>query len=156
MNSMDQLRSWIKSHADLVIDAMRIYLGVGLFWKGIYFMQHRDELARLMDQLGNSWFVPVAIAHAVVPIHMLGGAMLAFGLLTRVAALSQIPILFGAVIFVYMPRQLVFEPRQSLEFSVLVLFLLCLVFVYGAGRFSVDYVLTGKKKIEPRGVPAAI
>jgi uncharacterized membrane protein YphA (DoxX/SURF4 family) len=153
---MNEMRSWIKSHADLVIDAMRIYLGVGLFFKGIYFMQHRDEMARLMDQLGNLWFVPLAIEHYVAPMHIVGGALLAAGLLTRVAALSQIPTMLGAVLYVHLPKALYFEPRQSLEFSVLVLFLLCLIFVYGAGRFSVDYVLTGKKKIEPRGVPAAI
>lgn len=155
MNKLDHARTWIKAHADIVIDAMRIYLGIGLFFKGIYFMVHRDELLRLMDQLGNLWFIPVAIAHYVVPIHLIGGVMLAFGLLTRVAALSQIPILLGAALYIYLPKSMLFEPRQSLEFSVLVLFLLCLVFAYGAGRFSLDYVMS-KKHIEPHRVPATI
>jgi uncharacterized membrane protein YphA (DoxX/SURF4 family) len=156
---MEQMRTWIKTHADLVIDALRIYLGLGLFWKGLYFMIHRDEMGRVMDQLGDLWFVPVALAHAVVPLHMVGGALLAFGLLTRVAALSQIPILAVAAFGVYLPKAFAngvyLDPRQSFEFTVLVLFLLCLLFVYGAGRFSVDYLLN-KKQIEPRGVPAAI
>jgi uncharacterized membrane protein YphA (DoxX/SURF4 family) len=134
---------------------MRIYLGVGLFWKGIYFMLHRDELMSLMEQLGNLWFLPMVIAHYVVPIHIIGGAMLACGLLTRVAALSQIPILLGAAFYVYLPRAVYFEPRQSLEFSVLVLFLLCLVFAYGAGRLSLDYLML-RKRVEPRAVPATI
>jgi putative oxidoreductase len=155
MNNLEHTRAWIKGHADTIIDLMRIYLGIGLFWKGLYFMMHRDELTQLMDQLGNLWFVPMAIAHYVVPVHLVGGALLALGLLTRVAALSQIPILLGAVFYVYLPRAMYFEPRQSLEFSVLVLFLLCLVFAYGAGRLSVDYVLS-KKSIEPDAVPATI
>lgn len=155
MNKLEHTRVWIKSHADIVIDVLRIYLGVGLFWKGIYFMMHRDELGQLMGQLGNLWFVPMAIAHYVVPVHLVGGALLAMGLLTRVAALSQIPILLGAALYVYLPKAMYFEPRQSLEFSVLVLFLLGLVFAYGAGRLSVDYVLS-RKSIEPGAVPASI
>jgi uncharacterized membrane protein YphA (DoxX/SURF4 family) len=155
MNAINHWRIWIKAHADMVIDAMRIYLGLGLIWKGLYFMQHRDELTSLMDQLGSLWFVPMAIAHYVVPAHIIGGALLCFGLLTRIAALSQIPILLGAALYVYLPKAMYFEPRQSLEFTILVLFLLCLVFVYGAGRLSLDYVMF-KKKIEPHGVPAAI
>ena len=161
MNSIDQIRNWIKTHADMVIDAMRIYLGLGLFWKGLYFMLHRDELGRLMDQLGDLWFVPVAIAHVVVPLHLIGGLMLAAGLLTRVAALSQIPILLVAAFAIYLPKAFAsgvyLDPRQSFEFTMLVLFLLCLLFVYGAGRFSVDYALTKKKHpIAPRAVPASI
>src|SRR6185295_2854788 len=126
MNSIEQWRNWIKSHADMVIDVMRIYLGIGLVWKGLYFMEHRGELMKVMDKLGDLWFVPIAIAHYVVPVHILGGALFAIGLLTRVAALSQIPILIGAAFYVYLPDAIYFEPRQSLEFSVLVLFLLFL------------------------------
>jgi len=154
MNNLDHARTWIKTHADMVIDAMRIYLGIGLVWKGLYFMLHRDELANVMDQLGNSWFIPLALAHYVVPMHIIGGTALALGLLTRVAALTQIPILLGAAL-VNLPRAMYFGPRQNLEFAVLVLFLLCLVFAYGAGRLSMDYALT-KKTIEPHPVPSTI
>src|SRR5467141_2663153 len=103
MNNIEHMRVWIKAHADIVIDLMRVYLGAGLFWKGIYFMIHRDELINVMQQIGNLWFVPVALPHYLVPVHIIGGALLAFGLLTRVAALSQIPILLGAALYVHLP-----------------------------------------------------
>jgi uncharacterized membrane protein YphA (DoxX/SURF4 family) len=66
--------------------------------------------------------------------------------LTRIAALAQIPILLGAVFYVYLPKMTMIEPRQNLEFSMLVLFLLALVFLYGAGRWSVDHWLTGRSR----------
>ena len=155
MTRIDETRHWIKAHADIIIDLMRIYLGFGLFWKGIYFMMHRDELLKLMQQLGDLWFIPVMMAHYVVPVHLAGGLLLALGLLTRIAALVQIPILIGAVFYVYLPRSMYFEPRQQFEFSMLVLFLLCLVFAYGAGRLSLDYLLS-KQKVEPDALAATI
>jgi uncharacterized membrane protein YphA (DoxX/SURF4 family) len=68
--------------------------------------------------------------------------LLALGLLTRLVALVQIPILAGAVFIVHRQDGL-FALGQSLEFSALVLFLLCVVFVSGAGRLSLDHVIFG-------------
>jgi len=74
---------------------------------------------------------------------------------TRLAALAQIPILIGAIIYVWLPEMPFFEQRQNLEFSALVLFLLTLIFVYGAGRFSVDYLITRKESRQPQAHSAA-
>jgi len=46
------------------------------------------------------------------------------------------------------------EPRQELEFATLVLFLLVLIFIYGGGRLSVDYLLSRKGKSELHPQPA--
>jgi uncharacterized membrane protein YphA (DoxX/SURF4 family) len=62
-------------------------------------------------------------------------------LATRYAAVAQIPLLVGAIFYVYLPRFATLELRQNLEFTGLVLFLLCVVSVYGSGRYSLDYVL---------------
>ena len=130
---------------DIVIDLVRMYLGVGLFVKGIYFLMHQGELKKLLEGADNLAFGQGAVAHYVIPVHLVGGLLLAIGLLTRLAALAQIPILIGAIFYIWLPEVLVFEQRQNLEFSALVLFLLTLIFVYGAGRFSVDYLITRKE-----------
>ena len=96
-----------------------------------------------------------AVSHYVIPIHLVGGLLLAVGLLTRLAALVQMPILIGAIIYVWLPEMPFFEQRQNLEFSALVLFLLTLIFVYGAGRFSVDYLITRKESRQPQAHSAA-
>ena len=67
----------------------------------------------------------------------MGGAFLAVGLYTRIAALVQVPILAGAVFLVHWHDGLL-SADQSLEFSALVLFLLVLVCAFGSGRWSLD------------------
>jgi putative oxidoreductase len=155
MKNLDQCRRWLWEHEDGFRDLVRIYLGIGLFFKGVYFMSHPDDLNQLLQRLDSGAFAQAMAAHWVIPIHLLGGALLAVGLLTRVAALAQIPVLLGAVLYVYLPRMTLIEPRQNLEFSLLVLFLLVLVFLFGAGRFSLDHKLARRHPEELRPTAAA-
>jgi uncharacterized membrane protein YphA (DoxX/SURF4 family) len=124
-----------------------------LFFKGIYFMVHRDHLLQILDKAGTWMIAPVAIAHYVVPVHLVGGVLLAVGLLTRVAALAQIPILIGAVFYIHLPELTQVEPRQNFELSALVLFLTCLVCLHGSGRFSVDHLISKGQHHDTRPLP---
>ena len=146
MKNINDCKQWIQSHVDIVIDLVRMYLGVGLFVKGVYFLMHKEEMQKLLEGADNVVFAQGAVAHYVIPVHLVGGLLLAIGLLTRFAALAQMPILIGALFYLWMPQVLFFEQRQNFEFAMLVLFLLALIFVYGGGRFSVDYRLTRKEK----------
>jgi uncharacterized membrane protein YphA (DoxX/SURF4 family) len=146
MKNINDCKQWIQSHVDVVIDLVRMYLGVGLFVKGLYFLMHKEEMLKLLEGPDNMVFAQGAVAHYVIPVHLVGGLLLAIGLLTRLAALAQMPILIGAICYVWMPRVLLFEQRQSFEFAALVLFLLALVFVYGGGRFSLDHRITRKER----------
>jgi putative oxidoreductase len=103
------------------------------------------------------WFAPAAIAHYIVPAHLVGGLLLVLGLLTRLAALVQIPILLGAVFYLHLPQLMVMnvESRQSLELSALVLFLTCLIFLHGSGRLSLDHVLDKTTGAKSTPVPHA-
>jgi putative oxidoreductase len=80
--------------------------------------------------------------------------MLALGLATRLAAFAQLPILFGAIFSLYLPRFAVIEPRQYLEYAGLVAFLLMLFGIFGAGRFSMDYVMSRKLREMKERQPA--
>ncbi len=144
MWNLNSYQQWIRTHSDVLFDLVRIYLGVGLILKAVYFLSHREYLQDLLGQAGNMVIVPVAVAHYVIPAHLAGGLLLAVGLMTRLAALAQIPVLLGAIFYIYLPRMVSIEPRQNLEFSALVLFLLVLIFVQGAGRCSVDHYLDRK------------
>jgi len=146
MNKMTQLKQWAHAHEDIFIDLVRAYLGVGLFIKGIFLMTHRQDLVRLIESSGDLFIAPATVAHYVIPAHVFGGLLLAIGLLTRVAALVQLPVLMGAVFWVYLPKMMLPEPRQNLEFSALVLFLLILIALFGPGRWSVDHLLSRKEQ----------
>jgi len=155
MHNVKEYKSWLDTHPGvmLLMDFIRIYLGVALFLKGIYFMQHREELLKLMDDAGSSWFAPAAVAHYIIPAHLFGGLMLTLGLLTRLAAAAQLPILLGAVFYVHLPKFSLMTvegaQRQSLELAALVLFLTVLVFIHGSGRLSLDYAI---RKAQKEGV----
>jgi uncharacterized membrane protein YphA (DoxX/SURF4 family) len=63
------------------------------------------------------------------------GAMMTFGILTRLSALLQLPLVFGAVFFVNL-----FESPLNTELwlSIICLVLLLVFLVIGSGRFSLD------------------
>lgn len=146
MKDLEHTNHWIKVHGDLVIDIIRIYLGIALFWKGAYFASHTNYLTQLMDESGGLWLASGAIAHLVIMAHLVGGFFLTIGLITRGAALVQVPILLVAVFYVNFQKAFgAMQQRENLEFSALVLFLLMLIAIYGAGRWSVDYVLARKE-----------
>jgi uncharacterized membrane protein YphA (DoxX/SURF4 family) len=143
MDSWRAVEAWIEERRDWFFDLVRIYLGVGLVIKAVFFIQNTEYLISLVERSGNLWFIPAAVAHYVIGAHLVGGLFLAIGFLTRFGALVQIPALVGAVFWIHLPGLLSVEPRQSLEFSALVLFLLVLVLVRGAGPLSVDARMTG-------------
>ena len=138
------LQRWSDAHTDVLADAIRVYLGVGLFIKGMYIMDHRDEILSMVGGTNFS-FAMVAAAHDVIPAHLVGGVLLACGILSRWAAAAQIPPLVGAIFYTFLPRFTSLEMRQSLEFTTLVLFLLALIFVFGDGRLSLEHA--GRRRV---------
>jgi uncharacterized membrane protein YphA (DoxX/SURF4 family) len=140
MATTHRLLDWTEAHRDVAFDLIRIYLGLGLLVRGWYFILDSTELVNLVAASGDSTFISAAIVHYVALAHFGGGLLLAVGLLTRVAALVQIPVLVGAVFFVHLGEGLL-ATGQSLEFSALVLFLLVVIFFHGSGRLSLDYYL---------------
>ena len=154
---VQRLPGVLKPGPALGYDLMRAYLGIGLFVRGVLFVTEPELLLGYMQDL-HSWFLPYALVHFVAVAHICGGLMLAAGLLTRVAAAIQLPILFGAVFLVHSSGGLL-NPGQSLEFSALVLALLGVYFVFGSGELSVDRVLreaetrTAREVVTPSLIP---
>ena len=150
------LIEWADSRRELWLDCIRIYLGLGLLARGLLLVSNTSTgyMIDLLQKSGNSWLMTGALLHYVMLAHFIGGAMLAFGFLTRIAALIQIPILAGAVFIVHRQDGL-FAMGQSLEFSALVLFLLIVFVVSGAGRLSLDHAVFGERKPSPEDSAAA-
>ena len=121
---------------DLPIEAVRIYLGIAMFFKGIEVIEHGAELMK-GPGLSKLPFDVVALTHAVAAVHLVGGMLLAIGMLTRAAAIAQLPVVAGAIIFAHRYEGL-FTPSHGLELAMLVLFLLGVVALQGGGRLSVD------------------
>ena len=130
-------KKWDKKK-ELAFDCVRIYLGVGLFFRGLIFLISPHIIQSYLESFRYE-YVFIAIAHYVAFAHLAGGMLMVVGLLTRLSALVQIPALVGAVLFVNLKQGLM--TNDSLELSVMVLFVLCLIVLVGPGKFSMDHYL---------------
>ncbi len=121
------------------MDLLRVFLGAALALKGINFIVQMDEFTHLTGAITQfdivlSWFVVFA--------HVVGGTAMALGFLTRYAAAINVPVLLGAILLVHGSQSL-FAPTEQLQFTVMTLFVLCMVWWHGSGRFSLDHYMNG-------------
>jgi uncharacterized membrane protein YphA (DoxX/SURF4 family) len=146
MNRLSAFTTWAESHREIWLDCVRIYLGLGLFARGLLLITNTSTgyFIDLLQRANQPWVVTGTVLHYVMLAHFLGGLLLTIGFLTRIAALVQIPVLAGAVFFVHRQDGL-FAMGQSLEFSALVLFLLVVFLINGAGRLSLDHAVFGER-----------
>lgn len=97
-------------------------------------MSNSLVLAELIEPLKN-YVGEIILLHYVVPAHLIGGILIAFGLLTRWALIAQIPILIGAVLINIIG---VMNGLQLATASIILLLSLFFI-VYGSGKHSADY-----------------
>jgi len=154
MQSWQHSIAWAESRRELWLDCVRIYLGLGLFARGLLLVTNTSTgyFVDLLQRANQPWLLTGLLLHYVFLAHLIGGALLTIGFFTRLAALAQIPILAGAVFFVHRQDGL-FAMGQSLEFSALVLFLLVVFTVSGAGRLSLDHSVFGAHAAAPKHDP---
>lgn len=135
MPHIERSRVWLEQHRSDALDVLRMYLGVALFAKGATFVANGNLLLELIGD-ANIPFGAALLAHYVILAHLAGGAFLAVGLLTRTAAMIQIPALLGAIFYVHRGERLF--GGANLQLEILVLFMLGLFSLVGAGRLSVE------------------
>ncbi|MCB9061447.1 MAG: MFS transporter [Halobacteriovoraceae bacterium] len=122
-------------------DFLRIFLGGALAVKGIYFILNMQEIEKLAGQFGAyetiiSWYVIFA--------HVVGGISLCIGFATRTVAALNVTVLLGAVLFIHKGEPL-FTGSPDMQFSFLVLICLISFTWAGAGKLSLDNILSPKK-----------
>lgn len=129
-----KLNKWANTHYSFPMNALRMFLGIFLFVKGLEFATGTEELVQLIRP-DNPDTATLFLAHYVAMAHLAGGILVFFGLITRLALLIQLPIFFGAVIIHLIQGAEAFVLGQAL-----VALVGSLAFVvYGSGRYSVDY-----------------
>lgn len=133
-----------------VLDCLRIVVGVILVMKAITFIGDKAYLQSMFAASDDLWFIPAIVSHYVILAHLAGGLCLIVGLLSRPAALIQIPVLLGAIFYVQLPRFLSAHEPQQLEYAIMMLLLLVVILVHGGGKLSVDYLVWGRDKEESR------
>lgn len=143
MNLIQKVEYWGDAHHPQWLDVLRIALGVFVFVKGIQFIADTNSVLRLLEDTTfqpNAW----AIIHYVAFAHLVGGVFIAFGLLTRIFVLFQLPVLIGAVFFVNLTNGLSYL-NSELWISISVLILLILFLVIGSGSYSTDGLIKRRR-----------
>jgi putative oxidoreductase len=141
MNLIQRMEHWGDTHHPKWIDCVRMVLGILLFMKAVEFMNNMDSLSALIGKSSFLSSISIGVmAHYVIMTQLVGGFLVAFGLLTRVACLIQIPNLLGALIFINVPSDLM-SPSSSWWLSLLILVLLVFFLVEGGGPWSADRLL---------------
>jgi putative oxidoreductase len=136
MGSSARFLNWNHAHQSYLLLLVRVALGVILLVKGIFFISHAQLLKELILESRFAAGVGFLAAYTTFA-HLFGGVFLILGLLTRWAAVLQLPVLLGAIFFI-LPEQ---ELRSDFALSIIVLILLILVLIKGAGEFSMDAYL---------------
>jgi uncharacterized membrane protein YphA (DoxX/SURF4 family) len=146
MNLLHRIEYWGEHHHPKWLDLVRIALGIFLCYKGVQFMRNTGVLIDLMsDKMSFGQFTLVLLSHYIVFAHIMGGFLLALGLLTRFACLIQIPILLGAIVFVNAAPDMM-QPFSELIVSIVVLLLLIYFLIAGNGPWSFDWFVEREKQ----------
>ena len=148
MNIINKIRNWGDLHHPKILDIIRMLLGFFLIVKGYVFLNNAAYLRDLIIEnsaISQSPEIIKAIIAYVTYMHLLGGLLIFLGLFTRLWALLQLPIVFGAVFFVNILSPFV---NAELWLSILVLALLFLFVVIGSGPLSLDRLLSSIKMDE--------
>ncbi|HEV2479095.1 MAG TPA: DoxX family membrane protein [Puia sp.] len=141
MNYAKKIAAWGDRHHPWILDILRIVLGLFLMNKGIVFLKDSGYLRDIIlekEAINQPPGVVSAIVFYVSYIHVLGGGLMVLGLHTRVWAILQFPVVFGAVFLVNIIRPFVFA---ELWLSIIVLSLLLLFIIIGSGPISLDHLL---------------
>jgi putative oxidoreductase len=112
---------------------LRVVVGLALILKAYTFFRNPSIL---QNSFANSGFLKSTdFLIPLVPwINLIGGILLTVGLFTRLAALVQIPLMFGAVLFVNLKD----TATADLPFSFLILVLVVTFSFIGGGHMSMD------------------
>lgn len=136
MEAIKKLNKWANARTNIGFDLLRIAIGVFFFIKGIQFVDQTALLVELIRPV-NPNSIGLFIAHYVAMAHFAGGMLIAFGLLTRLSCLVQIPIVVGAVLVNFTGVM----DWSNLTQASLALIVTVFFVIYGSGKHSVDYAL---------------
>jgi putative oxidoreductase len=128
----------------VVRDAALLCLRVVL---GVVFIAHgwdRWFLSGIVDTTGqfSAWGVPQPrlSAYLTATAELLGGALLALGLLTTLTAGALTLLVVAALYFVHLGNGF-FVAQGGVEYPLVVIAALLMIVVFGSGRASIDGVL---------------
>jgi putative oxidoreductase len=146
------LQKLTNTQNDLMLTFARLVLGL------VYFAHGAQKMLGWFGGAGYSGTMsgfthmgmPAALAFLVIFIEFFGGLSLLFGLLSRLAGLGIAAEMIGAVLMVharfgFFMNWMGQKKGEGFEYHLLAIVLAILVLVRGAGAFSIDRLIAGRK-----------
>lgn len=134
-----------ETHHPKWLDIVRMLLGIIILLRGYYYVRNNHALMTLLDN-NNVHLYNNVIEHVIALTHLMGGGLIILGLITRLACLFQVPILFAAVIFVNKAPSGLLSPNPEFLLALITLLLLIFFVIYGPGPWSVDKLIDKNRK----------
>ena len=143
MNAIGRAESWADHHHSGWIDPLRIILGLFLVVKGVMLVGNSDLIvASILNT--KLQFIAFFAAMYAIGFLLVGGLLIMSGLLTRIIALFELPVLILEIFFIHLPKA--FAPvNYELSYSLITFFLLLFFVFFGSGPLSTDSWLERKK-----------
>ncbi|MBW3625344.1 MAG: DoxX family protein [Armatimonadetes bacterium] len=137
------------SQADVAALILRLVLGITFFMHGaqkVLGWFGGNGLAGTAEFMGGMG-IPAILAYVVAFTEFFGGIAVLLGLLTRLAALGITFVMLGAIFMVHLKNGF-FASNQGFEFPFVLLGIALALVAYGAGRWSLDYLLASRSRSE--------
>jgi putative oxidoreductase len=132
-----KISAWDDKYPFLFV-ILRVILGLILAIRGVFFLTSIQPLFHLIKSSSlNELNMNMTLALFICWVHLLGGTFIILGLLTRISAWAQIPILIGAIFFINLSSSLS-NSISELLLSVFVLILSAWFAMAGGGKISMD------------------
>jgi uncharacterized membrane protein YphA (DoxX/SURF4 family) len=145
MNLVHKIETWGNAHHPVVLDPIRIALGIFLVFKGVSFMNNTPMLHSI---IANQNTLPDGVLMTMVYIatfvHIVGGIMVALGVLTRIASLIQIPFVLAGIIIA---TSVELPINTEIALAVVVIVLLGVFSVVGSGKLSIQTIMESQNTI---------
>jgi putative oxidoreductase len=129
-----QLQGFYALLERLALPLLRVVSGVSLFVHGWYIVTHIQETADWLA--GEGYPHAMLFTWIIMLIQTLGGVALAFGILTRLAAIPIFLFLVNAIF--YHAKNGYFWNFNGLEYPLMWSIVVALFFAKGGGDYSVD------------------
>ncbi|MGE5521758.1 MAG: DoxX family protein [Candidatus Dadabacteria bacterium] len=140
MNYLDKVEFWGEAHHPKYLDILRVAFGVFLIFKGIEFANNMQYMSELVGrEVAFSSFMVMLLVHYIIFAHIVGGFMIAVGLLTRVGVWIQLPIVICSFFFIGWG---VLAHLSQVLSTLLILGLGIIFIIEGSGPWSLDNFLS--------------
>jgi putative oxidoreductase len=140
---------------DVACLVLRVTLGVVFIPHGYAKVFGAGGVAKFASSL-PSYGIPIALGYIAAYSEFAGGILLILGLLTRIDALLLAGTMFVAAFVVQLPDALhdpdaagsrIFAAIRAMELPLSVLAAMIALILLGAGRYSIDYLIFGRRKL---------